>query len=216
MRDRAEELAQLIMPAFHTTTGVPVGRIRLAEEKKKDSEGEKSRSQESAILSEAGSLLLEFTRLWQVTGNRTYFDRVQRTTDWLDRNMTYPGRLGTLLPTMIYPERSSAYGSYSFGGMADSYYEYLIKEFQLLGGKLSQYSRMYSDSIDDAKKYLIRKIESVPGVDLLTIGEQSGARYHYKLEHLTCFSGGMLGLGARLLQNRHSDLDYGKSFTESC
>ena len=47
-----------------------------------------AQSGSSVILSEATSLLLEFTRLWQATGNRTYFDSVQRVTDWFDRNLT--------------------------------------------------------------------------------------------------------------------------------
>ncbi len=93
MRDRAEELAQYILPAFHTISGVPVGRIRMPEASGKQQLPPQSVS--SVILAEAGSLLLEFTRLWQVTGNRTYFDRVQRTTDVLDHNMT-AGRMETL------------------------------------------------------------------------------------------------------------------------
>ena len=212
MRDRAEELAQLILPAFDTVTGVPVGRIKLATaaaEPYPITSG-------SVILAEAGSLLLEFTRLWQVTGNRTYFDRVQRTTDWLDRNMTAAGRIETLFPVMIYPERNISYGSISFGGMADSYYEYLIKEHQLLGGRLSQYSRMYSAAIEGAKKLLISRVDTVPGVSLMTIGELANSRYTAKLEHLACFSGGMMGLGSRMMAERADDIELAKGITGTC
>ncbi|GAK66019.1 seven-hairpin glycosidase [Moesziomyces antarcticus] len=215
MRDRAEELAQLILPAFDTITGVPAGRIRMMETPEHPSRKPLDQSG-SVILAEAGSLLLEFTRLWQVTGNRTYFDRVQRTTDWLDRNMTAAGRIETLFPNMIYPERNISYGTISFGGMADSYYEYLIKEHQLLGGRLEQYSRMYSDAIEGAKKLLISRIDTVPGVSLMTIGELSGSRYTAKLEHLACFSGGMLGLGSRIMTERADDIDLAKGITGTC
>lgn len=78
-------------------------------------------------------MLLEYTRLWQVTGNRTYFDRVQRVTDFLDRNMTKLSQFGTLLPAVLYPEEGIVSSKYSFGGGLDSYYEYLVKEHQLLG-----------------------------------------------------------------------------------
>ncbi|SPO28194.1 related to Mannosyl-oligosaccharide 1,2-alpha-mannosidase IC [Ustilago trichophora] len=214
MRDRAEELAQLILPAFDTVTGVPVGRIKP--ETSANHSAPHPVTSGSVILAEAGSLLLEFTRLWQVTGNRTYFDRVQRTTDWLDHNMTAAGRVETLFPTMVYPERNISYGTISFGGMADSYYEYLIKEHQLLGGRLSQYSRMYSDAIEGAKKLLISRIDTVPGVNLLTIGELSNSRYTAKLEHLACFSGGMMGLGSRMMAERADDIELAKGITGTC
>ncbi|CDU25238.1 related to Mannosyl-oligosaccharide 1,2-alpha-mannosidase IC [Sporisorium scitamineum] len=214
MRHRAEELAQLILPAFDTSTGVPNGRIRMVE----DPENPQTRPQQqtSVILAEAGSLLLEFTRLWQVTGNRTYFDRVQRTTDWLDHNMTAAGRIETLFPAQLYPERNISYGAITFGGMSDSYYEYLIKEHQLLGGRLKQYSRMYSAAIEGAKKLLITRIDTVPGVSLVTLGELANSRYTAKLEHLACFSGAMLGLGSRIVSERADDLDLAKGITGTC
>lgn len=210
MRDRAEELAQLIMPAFDTKTGVPIGRIRFDDANKHQSSG-------SVILAEAGSMLLEMTRLWQVTGNRTYFDRVQRVTDWLDRNMTgTPDRLGTLLPTVIFPERGTMYGTYSWGGMADSTYEYLIKEHQLLGGRLEQYGRMFGDAVDGARQWLIRAVHSVPNAPLLVFGHSNGKTFQPKLEHLSCFAGGSIGLGAKLLADRNRDLLHAQRLTETC
>lgn len=87
MKDRAEQLAQLIMPAFHTRTGVPIGRIRF-DAPLRDAGGG------GVVLAEAGSLLLEYTRLWQVTGNRTYFDRVSCISSasglWCLRNVPHP------------------------------------------------------------------------------------------------------------------------------
>ncbi|CAO1635355.1 unnamed protein product [Parajaminaea phylloscopi] len=210
MRDRAEELAQLIMPAFFTRSGVPLGRVRFGSVPVPDVGG-------SVLLAEAGSLLLEFTRLWQVTGNRTYFDRVQRTTDWLDRNMTESAKLGSLLPTHIVPDSGAGFGSYSFGAMADSYFEYLIKGHQLLGGRLSQYGRMYSDAIDSARKYLIKEVKSVPNLPLLVFGSATKHGWEAKMEHLACFTGGMLGLGARLMPGRRKqDFDMAQRMTETC
>ncbi|PWN27314.1 seven-hairpin glycosidase, partial [Jaminaea rosea] len=210
MKDRAEELAQLILPAFFTRTGVPLGRVRFGATPYPGAGG-------GVVLAEAGSMLLEFTRLWQVTGNRTYFDRVQRATDWLDRNMTKEARLGSLLPTSIFPETGAGYGWYSFGGMADSFYEYLAKEHQLLGGKMGQYARMYSDAIDSARRYLIKEIRSVPGTDLVTFGMSNSRFWEAKQEHLACFTGGMLGLGAKLMPSRRGhDVDLAQRVTETC
>lgn len=44
------------------------------------------------------------------------------------RNGPNRGRLGTLLPSMVDPSRPDLMGGeYTFGGLADSYYEYLVR-----------------------------------------------------------------------------------------
>lgn len=209
MRDRAEELAQLMEPAFGTKTGVPVGRIRFGS-------GIAGSSSSSSVLAEAGSMLLEYTRLWQVTGNRAYFDRVQRTTDWLEHNITAQTKLGALLPATLFPETGGGAGWYSFGGMCDSYYEYLPKEHQLLGGRVPQYSRMYSEAIKSARKWLIRDVNTVPNTNLVAMGLSNRNAWEAKLEHLACFSGGMLGLGSKLIASRGEDYDLAQRVTETC
>jgi mannosyl-oligosaccharide alpha-1,2-mannosidase len=209
MRDRGEELAQLIMPSFETMTGVPVGRIRFDDKAGRPASG-------SVIFSEAASMLLEFTRLWQVTGNRTYFDRVHRITDWLQYNMTgSPDRLGALLPASLFPDRGTFYGWYTWGGMIDSAYEYLVKEHQLLGGRVQQYGNFFIDVMDSTQRWLLRSVKSVPDTTLLLIGQSNGKTFVPKLEHLTCFAGGSIGLGAKLL-SRKNDLDVAQRLTETC
>jgi mannosyl-oligosaccharide alpha-1,2-mannosidase len=57
-----------------------------------------------------------------------------------------------------YPTQSLSLDSnsqeFSFGGEADSTYEYLLKEFILLGGTREQYRKMYVNSVDAAHEYL--------------------------------------------------------------
>ncbi|KAE8241831.1 hypothetical protein A4X06_0g7385 [Tilletia controversa] len=212
MKHRAEELAQLIMPAFETYSGVPLGRVKML------GQAHSHMNSGNPVLAEAGSLLLEFTRLWQVTGNRTYFDRVQRVTDFLDKNIT-SGRTGALFGVDLSPDHHRTSGIVTFGGRADSYYEYLIKEYQLMGGRLAQYGRMYSDSIESAKKYLMREVSVVPNApSLFNIGETYGAfsEPSMKLEHLASFAGGMLGLGSKLLPDRAGDLEQAIRYSETC
>lgn len=117
-------------------------------------------------------------------------------------------RLGSLLPTFIDASRPEVMqGVFSFGALADSYYEYLIKQAQLLGNAHPQYARMYEDAIESAYEHLVSKIDVVPDRDdLVNIGVRQWGQYSHTLEHLTCFAGGMLGLGAKLL-GREDDLD---------
>lgn len=121
------------------------------------------------------------------------------------------GRLGTLLPSQFDPAYpSSLQGEYTFGGLADSYYEYLvspacrlaakqadclalqIKQAQLTHFSLDQYPRMYREAIDSAYEYLVRPVEVVPGRnDMTIIGSMSYGSWKPELQHLTCFAGGM-------------------------
>lgn len=119
MLHRAEELAQLLLPAFNTLSGVPIGRLKLGQPVAPGPAG-------TVVLAEAGSLVLEFTRLAIITGNDTYFTVVQRTADYLANNISLPSRpgthkTGTLLPTYLRPESPGSSGAYTLGGMADSY-----------------------------------------------------------------------------------------------
>lgn len=217
MRERSEELAQLLLPAFETRSGLPVGRMHLDDAEEYTPEHPRG-SRKSIVIAEATSMLLEFTRLWQVTGNRTYFDRVQRVTDYLDLNLTSKSERGTLLTTVLNPESGALFGKYTLGGQVDSYYEYLIKEHQLLGGRLEQYPRMYGEAMDSAFKHLFKEVEVVPGAPLVVASETWDVSPYYapKLEHLSCFAGAMLALGGRLLPERTNDLNVARRFTESC
>lgn len=64
----------------------------------------------------------------------------------------------------IMPSASSFTQIYSQGGLADSTYEYFTKEYLLLGGtpEAEQYKRLYEQSIEATKKWLLFK-PLVPG-----------------------------------------------------
>lgn len=217
MRERAEELAQLLLPAFDTITGVPIGRMRLKAPHEQIPTRSRGRGA-SVILSEAASMLLEYTRLWQVTGNRTYWDRVQRVTDVLDTHFANRSELGTLIPTRIYLDPVVLAGKYTLGAQADSYYEYLIKEHQLMDGRLAQYARMYEEAMDSAMVHLFRDVDVVPHSPNLLVAAEVHANQPYaaKLEHLGCFAGAMMALGARLRPARPYDMNMARRLTETC
>lgn len=68
---------------------------------------------------------------------------------------------------------------------------------------------MYSEAMDSAHEFLIRPVKVVPGRDDLTaIGVAAYGQYSATMDHLTCFAGGMLGLGSRLL-GREKDFETG-------
>ena len=118
---------------------------------------------------------------------------------------------------------------YSIGGQADSVYEYLPKEYMLLGGLSRQYRTMYEDAMDAVRKKLMFRPMTRDGRDILSVGTFSMASNHviigtptarkttmvYEGTHLTCFAGGMFAIGAKIF-DIPSDLDIAKKLTDGC
>ncbi|GAA95684.1 glycoside hydrolase family 47 protein [Mixia osmundae IAM 14324] len=211
MLDRARELADWFMGCFNNAESLPLGRCVFGRDYHGAPGGDHG-------VAEMGSMSMEFARISQLTGDSTYFDVVQRIIDFVEKKIpaTATGRLGSLLPTHLnaaYPQ--SLRGTYTWGGEADSYYEYLIKTHQLLGGATEQYARVYADAVDSAYVHLIRNVTAVPGEEFLTVGKAGWRDVELKVDHLACFAGGMLSLGARLL-GRPRDHDAGRRFTKTC
>ncbi|XP_014561786.1 glycoside hydrolase family 47 protein [Bipolaris victoriae FI3] len=131
-------------------------------------------------------------------------------------------------PPECIPQGFVATGSgrdeFTLGGMSDSTYEYLPKQYLLLGGQVEKYRTMYEQSIDVVKKHLLfrpmlPKEENILFSGKLTVpamydSTQSGDLLAENA-HLTCFAGGMFGMGAKLF-DRPEDLEVAKKLTEGC
>jgi mannosyl-oligosaccharide alpha-1,2-mannosidase len=137
------------------------------------------------------------------------------------------------VPTPTRPEceeqgfvSSSDYGNeeYTLGGMSDSTYEYLPKQWLLLGGVIEKYRKMYEKSMDVVKDNLLFR-PMLPNKDdilfsgKLLVPKEKPAVGNGELEgenaHLTCFAGGMFGMGAKIF-DRPEDLKIAEKLTEGC
>ncbi|KAG8529283.1 uncharacterized protein KY384_005918 [Bacidia gigantensis] len=119
----------------------------------------------------------------------------------------------------------SASEEFTLGGMADSTYEYLPKEYMLLGGLEPKYESMYKKAADAATKHLIfrpmipddkRKILQA-GLLKTSGKEGSDDKQGFRPEgsHLSCFIGGMFAVGAKIF-DREEDMDIAKQLTDGC
>lgn len=116
--------------------------------------------------------------------------------------------------------------SYSMGGSQDSAYEYFPKQHLLLGGLEPKYRTLHEKTVAAVKKWLLfrpmvpdepdilfsAKVRISSGIDM-TLSERM--TYEYEITHLTCFLGGMFGLGARIFDSPE-DLEIGKRLTDGC
>ena len=81
--------------------------------------------------------------------------------------------------------------------MGDSFYEYLLKLWLLTGKRHAQYKRMYLESVKALKAKLI-----MSDGGFTYVAELKGSRVDRKMDHLVCFVGGLLALGAQVTR-RH-------------
>ncbi|KAH0537445.1 hypothetical protein FGG08_005753 [Glutinoglossum americanum] len=126
---------------------------------------------------------------------------------------------GHCVPQGLASPPFSAVDSFTLGGMADSVYEYFPKEFMLLGGQ-EQYRRLYEKAIDVAKQYIFFRPMTPTGRDILisgsiTASDQGLGDLYPHGEHLGCFIGGMLAIGAKIFE-REEDLVVGAKLADGC
>jgi len=213
MLDKANELGTLLLPAFNTKSGLPYHAVNTNSDHKKPSD---SWQNEMTYVAEVGTLQLEFFRLSQHTGDPTFAQKAQAITDLLDNMGPKEGvHIKGLYPIMLNVEMGTFVpSSITFGGCGDSLYEYFLKEYILVDGEIEQYARMYLESIDGMKKYLISKGN---GTDLTFIGSMMSYSKDLdsRMDHLACFVPGMLAIGARIF-DRPDDLELAKELAETC
>lgn len=115
--DLAVDLAERLLPAFDTPTGLPLSWVNLRR-------GVIPGDTRSTCVACAGTLLLEFASLSQATGDPKYYALAKRAARALHARRSAIGLLGNTLHTGSGEwERSDA----GVGAGIDSFYEYLLK-----------------------------------------------------------------------------------------
>ena len=149
---KAIELGEMLYHAFDTPNHMPITRWDWHIAEAGDSPQHASTD---SIVAEVGSLTLEFTRLTQLTGDKKYYDAVQRITA-LFRDQQNQTSIPGLFPIRVNPFAENFHSGdvYTMGGQADSLYEYLPKEYLLLQGTDETFRYMYESALDAAKSYL--------------------------------------------------------------
>ncbi|KAN0095151.1 glycoside hydrolase family 47 protein [Hyaloscypha variabilis] len=214
---KAVEVGELLMSCFDTPNRMPISRWDW----KKYTEGSAQTAPARMLVSELGSFSLEFTRLSQVTGDPKYYDAIARIS-----NVFADAQNTTKLPGMWPVSIDAATPDFSednfftLGGMSDSLYEYFPKHYLLLGGLLSQPKQLYESFIEQAKKFLFFRFYNPSNLPVQASGDirvLDGGKNHLipRGQHLTCFTGGMVGLGSKIF-NRPQDLQTAEELTQGC
>jgi len=207
-KKKAAHIVDKLLPAFDTPTGIPYALVNMRAGSAKNFGWA---SGGSSILSEFGTLHMEFTYLSDITGNPIYKKKV----DKIREVITQVERPKKLYPNYLHP-KTGKWGQQhtSVGALGDSFYEYLLKEWLRSGKSDLQAKKMFDEAATDIEEMLIQT--SANG--LTYIAEWKYGRLEHKMDHLACFAGGMYGLASKEEKNENSErwMEIAKGITNTC
>ncbi|EUC64241.1 mannosyl-oligosaccharide alpha-1,2-mannosidase [Rhizoctonia solani AG-3 Rhs1AP] len=164
-------------------------------------------------VSVAGTLILEWFKLAEYTGNKTYLELVERS---MRRVGTNDSPLPGLPAQGIDPSTGQPIGDYiTWGGGSDSYFEYLIKYGRLTNNASPEWTSRWLTAVDSSIRYLAQTAVNTSIPDLLYLGDYTGGRVRHISSHLACFHGGNWIMGGRLTGN-DTIVQYGLRLTDAC
>ncbi|TDL23978.1 seven-hairpin glycosidase [Rickenella mellea] len=191
---RADELAHYLLPVFNTTSGYPVYSVNPVTGMTLQS------GWNSGWLAEIGTCQMEYKYLAHLTGKKEYYDVAHKINTHLHQANTT--KIGGMFPTLWNLTSGEPQNEHvSIGAMADSGYEYLLKQYLLTSQTDKDSLEMYvtqANLIIENLLYLSpkRNLLYVTDVWMNPTGPYAPSR---KFEHLSCFLPGLLALGAYTL-----------------
>uniref|UniRef100_A0A672KUR5 alpha-1,2-Mannosidase n=1 Tax=Sinocyclocheilus grahami TaxID=75366 RepID=A0A672KUR5_SINGR len=204
--EKAKDIGSRLMPAFSTASKIPYSDVNIG----KGTAHSPQWTSDSTV-AEVTSIQLEFRDLSRLTGDPKYKLAVMEV---MKRVHKLDGKQDGLVPMFINTNNGlfTHQGIYTLGARADSYYEYLLKQW-IQGDKTEkELLDDYLQAVEGVKKNLLKK--STPS-GLTFVGELSHGQFSPKMDHLVCFLPGTLALGAHYgLPADHMEL--AKQLIETC
>ncbi|XP_066569329.1 mannosidase, alpha, class 1B, member 1b isoform X1 [Amia ocellicauda] len=204
--DKAKDIGARLMPAFNTPSKIPYSDVNIGR-----GSAHPPRWTSDSTVAEVTSIQLEFRELSRLTQD----DRYQKAVDSVMKHVhKLEGKHDGLVPMFINTNSGqfTHLGVYTLGARADSYYEYLLKQWIQGGKKETELLEDYLQAVEGVKKNLLRKSEPRK---LTFVGELSHNHFSPKMDHLVCFLPGTLALGAHNgLPAEHMEL--AQQLVETC
>jgi len=204
--EQSKNLANALSYAFDTPSGVPYNGLTF------DNRGNTGSNNGLATV---GTLVLEWVRLADLTGNKTYAELTEKAESYLlnpspPSSEPFPGLLG-----MDIDPKTGAFLDARGGwvGGADSFYEYLIKMYIYDPERYSTYRDRWILAVDSTIEYLTS--HPAPRPDLTFVAQYNSRTIELVSEHLACFDGGNFILGGQVLKKQEY-IDYGLELVNGC
>ncbi|KAJ5292033.1 CAZyme family GH47 [Penicillium angulare] len=204
---QSKNLADVLKFAFDTPSGVPYNGINIT------SQGNDGSSTNG--LAVTGTLVLEWTRLSDLTGDQEYAKLSQKAESYLlnpkpASNEPFPGLVGSQI-SIDNGEFTDA--SVTWNGGDDSFYEYLIKMYVYDPKRFKAYKDRWVLAAESTQKHLAAHPSTRP--ELTFLSSYNNGNYDLSSQHLTCFDGGSFILGGTVL-DRQDFIDFGLELVHGC
>ncbi|KAJ7044147.1 glycoside hydrolase family 47 protein [Mycena alexandri] len=193
--EKAIELADRMIPVFNTPSRLPLTNVNLALREGSMDPG----WPEFVSSAEVATLQLEMKYLSQLSANSIYWEKAEAVMQVIKAALLPHGLASIFLN---WQTGQFVISAMRLGSRADSYYEYLLKQYLLTNRTEVFYRDMYNNAMDAVHKSLIKKSVNSNMIHTSEIiperhpnGEVSW-RLTPKQDHLVCFFGGSLLLGA--------------------
>ncbi|CAO2653213.1 Nn.00g026240.m01.CDS01 [Neocucurbitaria sp. VM-36] len=199
-------LANNLSYAFETPSGVPWNNLDFATRGNDGSDNG---------LATVGTLILEWKRLADLSGNATYAKLVERAELYLinpspPSSEPFPGLLGMNINTTT-GQFEDARGGW-IGG-ADSFYEYLIKMWIYNPKRYAKLKDRWIVAAESTIQYLTSRPVTRP--DLIFLSMFENRTIERKSQHLACFDGGNFILAGQVLGSQRY-INFGLALVEGC
>jgi mannosidase alpha-like ER degradation enhancer 2 len=188
---KAVDLADRLLPAFESATGMPYVRVNLRTG---------VREWQVNNPAEIGTLMLEFGSLSRITGDPRYYDTAKRAVAAVFSRRSAIGLVGTTIDVETGEWQNTAS---HVSGMIDSYYEYLLKAWLLFDDP--DFRDMWEASVAAINTYLADQTPS--GFWYGHADMDTGTRTATRFGALDAFLPAVLALGG--------DLDRAEALMES-
>ncbi|XP_017076180.2 LOW QUALITY PROTEIN: mannosyl-oligosaccharide alpha-1,2-mannosidase IA [Drosophila eugracilis] len=201
-KEKAIHIADKILPAFDTSTGIP---RRLVVPK----EGSTLTKylDDVSLTSEFGALHLEFFYLSEITGNSVYKDRVEG----IRKRLAKANNLNGLYPNAF----CTKYGKWENQNCSMNRYHDILLKSWVQSGKvdLENADQFKEDLLAVAQNLVVINPEGVTYVS-----ELIGSTLTHRMKQSDCFAGGLFVLGAAEAMMKHWEkyAQIGIGITETC
>ncbi|KAH7135697.1 mannosyl-oligosaccharide alpha-1,2-mannosidase-like protein [Dendryphion nanum] len=199
-------LANNLSYAFETPSGVPWNNLHFTD---------RGNDGSANGLATVGTLILEWKRLADLTGNQTYALLVEKAESYLlnpqpATSEPWPGLVGRDID-VANGQFIDAEGGWVGG--SDSFYEYLIKMYIYNSTRYEFYRDRWILAADSTIANLASHPTTRPDLTFLAI--YNGKQISLISQHLACFDGGNFILGGQVL-NRQDYIDFGLELVNGC
>lgn len=170
--EKAEDFGNRLLPAFQTPSKIPYSDVNIG-----TGVAHPPRWTSDSTVAEVTSIQLEFRELSRLTGVKKFQEAAEEVTRHVH---SLSGKKDGLVPMFINTHTGlfTHTGVFTLGARADSYYEYLLKQWIQGGKKETQLLEDYIAGIEGIKRHLLHKSEPRK---LTFVGELTHGRFSAKM-----------------------------------